>query len=144
MPWKHHYLDLDPTYKDAYGLPLLRMTFDFEEQDRELAKFLGEKAGEVMKAMSPSKMEVSGEVKAYDIVPYQSTHNTGGAIMGSDPKTSAVNTYSQMWDAENVFVVGASSFPHNSGYNPTGTLGALSYRAAEGILKYVKQGGPLV
>jgi gluconate 2-dehydrogenase alpha chain len=49
-----------------------------------------------------------------------------------------------MWDAENVFVVGASSFPHNSGYNPTGTVGALAYRAAEGIVKYSKNGGKLV
>ncbi|PZE20587.1 GMC family oxidoreductase [Paenibacillus xerothermodurans] len=144
LSWKHHYLDLDPTYKDAYGVPLIRLTFDFEDQDRELAKFLGEKAGEVMKAMKPTTMEISNTVKSYDIVPYQSTHNTGGAVMGADPSTSAVNTYSQMWDAENVFVVGASSFPHNSGYNPTGTIGALAYRAAEGILKYMQHGGSLV
>lgn len=72
------------------------------------------------------------------------THNTGGVIIGSDPVNSAINTYSQMWDAENVFVVGASAFPHNSCFNPTGTLGALSYRAAEGIEKYLKQGGSLV
>jgi gluconate 2-dehydrogenase alpha chain len=44
----------------------------------------------------------------------------------------------------NLFVVGASAFPHNSGYNPTGTVGALSYRAAEGILAYHQKGGPLV
>lgn len=55
-----------------------------------------------------------------------------------------MNSYLQMWEAENVFVVGASAFPHNSGYNPTDTVGALSYRAAEGIQKYLKQGGMLV
>jgi gluconate 2-dehydrogenase alpha chain len=49
-----------------------------------------------------------------------------------------------MWDAENVFVVGASAFAHNSGYNPTGTVGALAYRAVEGIAKYLKQGGMVV
>jgi gluconate 2-dehydrogenase alpha chain len=48
-----------------------------------------------------------------------------------------------MWDVDNLFVVGASAFAHNSGYNPTGTVGALSYRAAEGILKYHKSGGSL-
>lgn len=64
--------------------------------------------------------------------------------MGADSAASAVNSYLQMWDAENVFVVGASAFPHNSGYNPTGTVGALAYRAAEGISKYLKQGGMLV
>lgn len=144
LPWQHHYLDLDPTYKDAYGTPLLRITFDWEDQDRELNKYLAERAGEIMKEMNPTKMEVSKEMKSYNITPYQSTHNTGGVIMGADPSTSAVNSYLQMWDAENVFVVGASAFAHNGGYNPTATVGALSYRAAEGILKYIKQGGSLV
>lgn len=46
-----------------------------------------------------------------------------------------------MWDCENVFIPGASAFPHNSGMNPTGTVGALAYRAAEGIEKYLKNGG---
>ena len=64
--------------------------------------------------------------------------------MGSDPSTSVVNSYLQMWDAENVFVVGASAFPHNGGYNPTGTVGALAYRAVDGIAKYLKKGGMVV
>ncbi|WP_342601441.1 hypothetical protein MHB48_20040 [Psychrobacillus sp. FSL H8-0483] len=50
----------------------------------------------------------------------------------------------KMREAENVFVVGATAFPHNSCYNPTGTVGALTYRAAEGIQAYLKQGGLLV
>ena len=54
-----------------------------------------------------------------------------------------MNSYLQMWDAQNVFVVGACNFPQNAGFNPTGTVGALAYRAAEGILKYHKKGGSL-
>lgn len=72
------------------------------------------------------------------------SHNTDGVIMGADLETSAVKSYLQMWDADNVFVVGASAFPQNAGYNPTGTVGALAYRAAEGILKFVDEGGQLV
>lgn len=144
MPWRHHYLDLDPTYKDAYGKPLVRITFDFEEQDRQMIAFMAGKTEAIMKEMKPSSIGSSKELGPFNIVPYQSTHNTGGAIMGSDPSTSVVNNYLQMWDAENVFVVGASAFPHNSGYNPTGTVGALAYRAAEGIAKYLKSGGSLV
>ncbi|MDU0203629.1 MULTISPECIES: GMC family oxidoreductase [Paenibacillus] len=144
LPWKHHYVDLDPTYKDAYGLPLPRITFDFEEQDRQMIKFVSGKAAEIMKEMNPTSIGSSDQLGPYNIVPYQSTHNTGGVIMGSDPSTSAVNSYLQMWDAENVFVVGASAFAHNSGYNPTGTVGALAYRAVEGIAKYLKQGGMVV
>ncbi len=64
--------------------------------------------------------------------------------MGAAPETSVVNTYLQHWDADNLFVVGAGNFPHNSGYNPTGTVGALAYRCAEGIIKYSQEGGKLV
>lgn len=143
LPWRHHYLDLDPDYKDIYGMPLIRLTFDFEDQDKEMVKFLAGKAGEVMKAMKASITDVTAELGPYSIVPYQSTHNTGGAIMGGDPESSVVNHYLQMWDAENLFIVGASAFPHNSGYNPTGTVGALAYRTAEGISKYLKSPGLL-
>ncbi|MFD2208628.1 GMC family oxidoreductase [Virgibacillus halophilus] len=143
MPFKHHYLDLDPTYKDTFGDPLLRMTFDFEKQDRELAAFTAKKSEEILKEMGADHVDTMKELGPYDITTYQSTHNTGGVIMGADPNTSAVNNYLQMWDMENVFVVGASAFGHNSGYNPTGTVGALAYRAAEGIEKYHKKGGML-
>lgn len=144
MPYRHHFLDLDPTYKDAYGNPLLRITFDFEEQDRKLIEFTGTQAGKIMEAMGADKVVTSNKRGPYNIVPYQSTHNTGGAIMGAEPETSVLNSYLQMWDFYNVFIPGASAFPHNSGYNPTATVGALAYRAAEGIEKYLKQGGLLV
>lgn len=144
MPYKHHFLDLDPTYKDAYGDPLIRITFDFEEQDRKLAVFLADKCASIMKEMGADHIDKMEELGPYDITTYQSTHNTGGVIMGADPGTSAVNNYLQMWDYDNLFVVGASAFPHNSGYNPTDTVGALAYRAAEGILKFRDTGGQVV
>jgi len=144
LPYRYHYLDLDPTYKDAYGLPLMRMTFDFLDQDKELVKFIAGKVKGIADEMGASNVVVKDTLSTYNIVPYQSTHNTGGAIMGSDPDTSAVNSYLQMWDAENVFVCGATAFAHNSGYNPTATVGALAYRTAEGIEKYLQKGGMLV
>ncbi|NIK71657.1 MULTISPECIES: GMC family oxidoreductase [unclassified Paenibacillus] len=144
MPNRYHFLDLDPEYKDALGLPLIRMTFDFEDQDRELVKFIAQKTKEIADQMGGTKTEIHDSLKQYNIVPYQSTHNTGGTIMGTDPKTSVVNNYLQMWDAENVFICGASNFSHNSGYNPTSTVGALAYRTAEGVQKYIDKGGSLV
>jgi gluconate 2-dehydrogenase alpha chain len=64
--------------------------------------------------------------------------------MGSDPAISAVNPYLQSWDVPNVFVLGASAFPQNAGYNPTGTVGALAYRTLDAIKsRYLKQPGPL-
>lgn len=64
--------------------------------------------------------------------------------MGLDRATSVVNKYLQSWDISNLFVVGASVFPHNSSYNPTGPVGALAYRLADTIKdRYLKHPGAL-
>ncbi|WHX69013.1 GMC family oxidoreductase [Peribacillus frigoritolerans] len=144
MPHIQNYLDLDPTYKDVYGMPLLRMTYNYTAQDRELVKYMAKVTRSIAKKMGPDHIDTVAEQADFNVNTDTNTHNTGGVIMGADPKNSAVNTYLQMWDAENVFVAGSSAFPHNSSFNPTGTLGAFSYRAAEGIVKYLKKGGSLV
>jgi gluconate 2-dehydrogenase alpha chain len=147
--YRTHYLDLDPTYRDASGLPLIRMTFDFQRNERRMAAYLGARATEIMRALKPDSMTgngVAGTLEPhYDVTRYQTTHNTGGVIMGSNPEESAVNTYQQLWDFDNVFVIGASSFPQNAGLNPTGTVAALAYRTAEAIVeRYRHRPGPLV
>ena len=143
MPYRYNYLSLDDTYKDAYGLPLLRMTYNFTDQDRALFAFITGKIEEAARAMNPKGMVSKPNAKDYNIVPYQTTHNTGGTLMGESPDDSVVNSYLQHWDADNLFVVGAGNFPHNGGCNPTGTVGALSFRCAEGVLKYAEKGGKL-
>ncbi len=65
--------------------------------------------------------------------------------MGTNPAESVVNRYLQSWDVPNLFVVGASAFPHNSAYNPTGPVGALAYWTADAIAhRYRQNPGPLV
>ena len=144
MPYRYNYLSLDDTYRDAYGLPLLRMTYNFTGQDRALFRFISGKIRELARAMNPRAMAEKPSPEDYNIVPYQTTHNTGGTLTGKSPEDSVVNSYLQHWDAENLFVVGAGNFPHNGGCNPTGTAGALGFRCAEGILKYARKGGILV
>jgi gluconate 2-dehydrogenase alpha chain len=144
-PVRENYLDLDPTYKDRHGRPLLRVTFDFPDNDIAMSHHISDQMEKMTKVFNAKYAAVSRIKKGWDAVPYQSTHNTGGAIMGNDPKTSAVNKYLQSWDVPNVFVIGASAFAHNAGLNPTGTVGALAYWAAEAITtKYIKSPGALV
>jgi gluconate 2-dehydrogenase alpha chain len=145
-PHRENYLDLDPTYRDALGRPLLRMTFNYRDNDRKLSAYMEQVAGRIA-AATGATITAGGRGRQGDfsVEPYQSTHNTGGAIMGADPRRSVVNRYLQAWDAHNLFVVGASAFPQNTSYNPTGTVGALSYWAAEAITgRYLKQPGSLV
>jgi gluconate 2-dehydrogenase alpha chain len=142
---RQNYLDLDPTYKDAWGQPLLRMTFDFPQNDLKMAAYVTAKAVEIGKAMGAKQVAGSPRKSPYTVTVYQTTHNTGGTVMGSDPSTSVVNRYLQSWDVPNVFVIGASAYPQNASWNPTDTLGALTYWAIDAIKnKYLKNPGRLV
>jgi gluconate 2-dehydrogenase alpha chain len=145
MATRQNYLDLDPTYRDAWGLPLLRMTFDFPENDIRMAAYVTEKALAIGKAMGGRQVVASPRKRPYNVTQYQTTHNTGGTIMGTDPSASVVNRYLQSWDVPNLFVIGASNYPQNASYNPTDTLGALTYWAANAIVtRYLKSPGPLM
>jgi gluconate 2-dehydrogenase alpha chain len=143
---RENFLDLDPTYKDALGRPLIRMSYNFRDNDYKMAQYVGGVLDRIATAMKPTiKGNVNVRRGNYNVVPYQSTHNTGGTIMGADRKSSAVNKYCQSWDADNLFVMGASLFPQNASYNPTGPVGALAYWTADAIKKrYLKSPGPLV
>lgn len=146
MAYRDNYLDLDPTYKDVYGQPLLRMTFDWKANDIAMTQFIIGKIQGIAQAMGPREMTLSVRKPGdhYDLRPYQSTHNTGGAPMGADPATSAVNRFLQTWDVPNVFVMGASAFPQNFGYNPTGMVAALAYWSAKAIReRYLRSPGAL-
>jgi len=139
------FLDLDPTYKDRLGRPLMRMTFDFHDNELKMSAYITGQLAEIAKAMDASEIVASPRKGPYNSTIYQTTHNTGGTVMGNDPATSVVNRYCQSWDVSNVFIPGgASLFPQNHGYNPTNTVGALSYWAAAAITdKYLKNPGPL-
>lgn len=147
MSYRDNYLDLDPTYRDGYGLPLLRMTFDWKPNEFKMTEFVTNKAADIARAMGPKSMVVKIKKPGdhYDTRAYQTTHNVGGAVMGTNPQTSAVNRYLQSWDVSNVFVMGASAYPQNIGYNPTGLLGGLAFWSADAIRRqYLKKPGPLV
>lgn len=145
MPHRGNYIGLDPTYTDAFGQPLGMLTFDFPHNDRLMSRYVTSKAWEIAEAMGGDDVSVGWLDDHYSIVPYQTTHNTGGTIMGTDPNTSVVNPYLQSWDLHNLWVMGSSVFPQNAGYNPTDTVGALAYWAADHMINdYLKDPRPLV
>jgi gluconate 2-dehydrogenase alpha chain len=94
--------------------------------------------------MNPREIKVEKRTGSWDVTKYQTTHNTGGAIMGNSPSDSVVNKYLQSWDVPNVFSMGSGAFPQQAGYNPTGTVAALAYHSAQAIItQYLKKPGPL-
>jgi gluconate 2-dehydrogenase alpha chain len=143
--YRDAYCDLDPTYTDRLGRKLLRITFDFHDNELKMSQYLTARLAEITEKMGPRSIETHPRAGRYSSAVYQTTHTCGGAIMGADPRTSALNRYLQSWDVPNLFVTGSTAFPQNAGYNPTDTVGALAYWAADAIVNsYLKSPGPLV
>ncbi|MBV8070817.1 MAG: GMC family oxidoreductase [Acidobacteriaceae bacterium] len=138
--YRDRYLDLDPTYNDRLGRPLLRLTFDFHENEVKMSQYLTDRLADIARAMDPAEIEAKPRKAPYDTNIYQSTHLCGGTAMGTSPDTSVVNRFCQSWDVPNIFIPGgASVFPQQHGYPPTGTVGALAYWTAEAIrTRYLK------
>jgi gluconate 2-dehydrogenase alpha chain len=130
-----NFMDLDPTYTDRFGDPLLRMTIDWTDNERRMAEWMSAKAREIARAMGAREITPFPGLRHYDASRYQSTHIQGGAIMGSSPANSVVNTHLQVWDIPNLYVLGASAWPQNPSVNPTLTALALTYRTADHLLR---------
>jgi choline dehydrogenase-like flavoprotein len=131
MPVFSNGVELDPKRKDAFGVPLLRLTGRRHEEDLRTAKFIAAKAEALLKA--------AGATETFLKLPGVSTsfgqHQAGSCRMGSDPKTSVTNSYCQLHEVDNVFVVDGSVHVTNGGFNPSLTIQAVAFRASEYIVR---------
>ena len=144
IAYKDHYFDLDPTYKDHLGDPLIRMTIDWRDNERKMVEFMIGKGVELARAMGAKEVVPAAPYGHYDTRRYQSTHVQGGTIMGKSPEHSVVNTFGQHWQASNLFVMGASQFANNGSANPTPSVIAFTYRTADAVIdRYLKHPGKL-
>jgi gluconate 2-dehydrogenase alpha chain len=144
LAYKQNFMDLDSTFKDKFGDPLLRLTLDWHDNERNMADFATAKAVEIARAMGAQDVNAFSGLRHYDATRYQSTHVQGGTIMGSSPQDSVVNPFLQHWQMPNLFILGGSTFPQNASANPTPTLLAFVYRTADAIVnRYLKLPGPL-
>jgi gluconate 2-dehydrogenase alpha chain len=147
LPYRQNYMDLDPTYTDKYGDPLLRLTLDWTEHERKQKNFLAGKMislGRAMGARVGRTMHSAADEPHYSVTHYQGTHVQGGVIMGSSPDRSVVNVWSQHWNMANLWVTGGATFPQGDSANPTLTALANAYRSADAIIdRYLKDPGAL-
>ena len=125
LPHRDNYVDLDPVRRDEWGLPLPRTTFAFHQNERRMWQYLA--------GIGEGVMQQSGASHYWSVMSGRASRWAGGTRMGDDPRTSVVNGFCQAHDVENLFIVGASTFPTMGGYAATPTVCALSYRTAEYI-----------
>ena len=141
LPYADQTIDLDPNVRDQWGLPAPRLTYDWRRPN-ELARveFMMQNMEELGRAMGATHIWRSPLGPGAP-----GAHHEGGTRMGNDPKTSVVNRYGQSWDIPNLFIIGSSTFPSMSGFNPTLTIQALAYMSADAIVnRYRKNPGPLL
>src|SRR6266852_3910915 len=144
IPYRGNRFDLDPTYKNPAGDPLLRMTINWHENERQMVEFMNKKMVEIGHAMGAKEVNPFPGYGDYDVVRYQSTHIQGGTMMAKSPDLGVVNLHQQHWEIPNLFVIGASTFPNSGSSNPTPTILALTYRTADAIVdRYFKKPAPL-
>ena len=131
LPSDRNTVTLDPAVKDARGLPVGRITYEWGENDLKLAAAARDKAADMMRASGARKVRVGLNYGA---------HAMGTCRMGDDPATSVVNAFCQSHDVPNLYVCDTSVFVTGSGVNPTLTAMAIASRAADHIVASGRRG----
>jgi choline dehydrogenase-like flavoprotein len=127
LPRHGNHVSLDLARTDKWGLPVLAIDCEIGENERLMRRDMMNDMAELLEAAGVR------DVKPYDrgYAPGMGIHEMGTARMGSDPRTSVLNGWNQVWDAPNVFVTDGSCMPSASCVNPSLTYMALTARAAD-------------
>jgi choline dehydrogenase-like flavoprotein len=134
LPMERNSVSLDPTLQDAWGIPAIRVTYKDHPDDLATAKFLQDRSYEILQAAGAQKIWRNGvEENTFGV------HLLGTARMGNDPKTSVVDKYHRTHDVPNLFLVDGSSFVTSGRGQPTMTIQALAFRAADHIGQFAQR-----
>ncbi|MEP6886596.1 MAG: GMC family oxidoreductase [Gammaproteobacteria bacterium] len=134
LPLASNSVSIDPTLKDAWGIPSIRVTYKDHPDDLAFARFLQDRQVEIMQAAGAQQVW-------RDSVEEQNTgvHLLGTCRMGDDAGTSVVDKYHRTHDVRNLFLCDGSSFVTSGRGQPTMTIQALAFRAANHIGQFAKR-----
>jgi choline dehydrogenase-like flavoprotein len=135
LPVEKNSVSLDPNVKDAWGLPAARVTFDHHPDDVATMKWLRTRQYEIFEVMGAKKVWAPPP----DVFS-ASRHLMGTCRMGVDHRKSVVDACSRTHDVPNLFVVDGSNFVTSARQQPTATIQALAYRAADHMIRAAKGG----
>ena len=137
LPVETNTITLDPTLKDSWGLPAIRVTHREHPSDMNLYRYFMDRAHDLLTAAGATRRWA---FPFSDVPGTQNPHLLGTCRMGSDPKRSVVNRFHRAHDVPNLFVVDGSSFVTSGRGQPTMTIMALAFRAGEAIAAMAKRG----
>lgn len=134
LPYEDNFLDLDPAVTDPDGVPVIRVTFDHKENEERLWDYLRPRIEDILREMGAT------EVWSDPLTPLPiNSHAYGGTRAGDDPATSVVDRHMMAHEVPNLGIFGASCFPSTTGLNPTETVQAWAWFAAEYIAQNFDQ-----
>jgi choline dehydrogenase-like flavoprotein len=137
LPRYDNFIAIDPNLSDAYGIPALRLTMSWGENEKKMIPAMAATAAQMMEAAGAKNIQPYTVV---DRVPGYGIHEMGTARMGADAKTSVLNQYLQTHDVKNLFVMDASCFVSGGCQNPTLTIMALAVRGCDYLMDGLKKG----
>ena len=141
VPQYDNYCEIDSDTVDEFGIPVLRFHYNWTDYERNQAKHMHKTFEEIFDAMGAITLGDTPTAESeYGLAaPGQIIHEVGTTRMGDNPATSVTNSYQQLHDAKNVFVVDAGSFVSQADKNPTWTIMALSWRTSDFIVEQLKK-----
>ncbi|QIP15546.1 GMC family oxidoreductase [Spirosoma aureum] len=137
IPKETNYVALDPALTDAWGIPQLRISVAYDDNDEKMIKDFHEQMTEMLTVAGFMNIQTHDKP---DKAPGLDIHEMGGVRMGKDPKTSLLNKWNQLHTCKNVFVTDGACMTSTSTQNPSLTFMAITARAADHAVKEMKKG----
>lgn len=136
LPLETNSVSLDPEFLDKWGRPALRCTYSDHQDDIKTMKFFMDKSIELMEAAGAKNIigsyPESGQTG--------NVHLLGTCRMGDNPNTSVVDRFNRSHDVPNLFMVDGSSMVTSGRGQPTMTIMALAFRAADNMIQAARRG----
>ncbi len=136
LPYFDNKVSLDKNQKDQWGIPLVKVFFEYHENEEKMRKDIRESIEEMMTVAGLTN------IHSYSHPPVggSAIHEMGTTRMGRDPKTSVLNAFNQMHDVKNVFITDGSCMTSSGTANPSLTYMALTARACDYAVNELKKG----
>jgi len=136
LPYEDNRVTINKDKKDIYGLSTLNVDAEWKENEKIMRKDMMEAAVEMMEASGFKNVKKFDNPDNIGL----GIHEMGTARMGKDPKTSVLNKWNQVHEAQNVFVTDGAAMTSSGCQNPSLTYMAMTARAADYAVSELKKG----
>jgi choline dehydrogenase-like flavoprotein len=140
IPNKDTFCEIDPVTKDRFGIPVLRFSFRWSQNEINQVAHGRRTAHAVFKRMNATILDPDLPPEQIMTAGGEIIHELGTARMGADPRSSVVDGYGRAWEVDNLVLMDGAVFASGAHKNPTLTILALALRASERLAKRIKTG----